>query len=287
MSTIIGVDFSGAQDERQSGTWVAQGRLEDNGALLLDSVYPILRDDLYNLLITVEPPAVVALDFPFGLPNVFLKALRIYTNTLQGVWSRAHRIPFDQFGHECTNFDTHPKRVGDQCYPVSESALNKRLVPMTYRGIEMLHKLTTARPNRWWIPPRDSGDTPPDRVTLLEVMPGALLYTIGLNRSTAKGYKKAKDALKTRCRVINRLLEYAEAEFEAVNLVEFRRGCIANADYLDAVIAIVAAALWARNEDDSLHRPEDHENPAVLEAARLEGWIYAPNPPDGGNPRNC
>ena len=73
-TTIIGVDFSGAKNEHKSAkTWVAQGRLNDAGELTLDSVQPMLRADLYNLLAQVEPPAVAAMDFPFGVPRSLIE----------------------------------------------------------------------------------------------------------------------------------------------------------------------------------------------------------------------
>ena len=64
MTTIIGVDFSGARDDRN--TWVTQGRLTSEGTLLFDGSQPVRREDLFELLATVPTPAVAALDFPFG-----------------------------------------------------------------------------------------------------------------------------------------------------------------------------------------------------------------------------
>lgn len=291
-TTIIGVDFSGAQDEGK--TWIARGSLTDGGKMILNIVHPIRREDLHDLLLDVPTPAVVALDFPFSLPSVFLNQLRIRTNTMNGVWPHIANMPLGSYQNpnvgtyrqRCSAFGTHPKRTGDECYTVSMSALNTRLVPMTYHGIKMLDRLSTAQRSRWWIPPRDIGPAPVDKVVLLEVMPGALLWAIGLDYGTVKGYKGATGALDTRERVINRLSEYAEVELGIQHLPDWRLGFRANDDSLDAVVAYVAAALWTIDEN-LFHRPEDHRDAAVLQAARLEGWIYAPNPPEGGNPRNC
>ena len=73
MTTIIGVDFSGARSDRN--TWLTQGKLIDDCALLLDGARPIRRADLYDLLFTVSTPAVAALDFPFGVPSLFARFL--------------------------------------------------------------------------------------------------------------------------------------------------------------------------------------------------------------------
>ena len=292
MTTIIGVDYSGAQDEGK--TWIARGSLTDGGEVILNVVHPIRREDLHDLLLAVPTPAVVALDFPFSLPSVFLDQLCIRTNTMNGVWPHIADMLLGSsknpnvgtYRQRCGGFGTHPKRTGDECYTVSMSALNTRLVPMTYHGIKMLDRLSAAKPNRWWIPPRDIGPAPVDRTVLLEVMPGALLWSIGLDYGTVKGYKGAAGALDTRERVIHRLSEYAKAALGIPHLLDLRLGFRANDDSLDAVVAYVAAALWAR-DDNLFHRPEDHQDPAVLAAARLEGWIYAPNPPEGGNPPAC
>ena len=271
MTTIIGVDFSGARPDKN--TWAAQGRLHPNGALLLDSVQPIRRDDLYDLLAGISTPAVAALDFPFGVPSVFLDHLHIPADTksMKEVWPHITAMSLDQYRDKCRSFGTHPKRTGDKRYSVNMSALNSRLVTMTYRGIEMLHKLDTAYPNRWWIPPLDAGETSVDRTTLLEVMPGALLCSIGLDYAKVKGYKSATGALDTRDGVINRLAEYANAELGIPNLLDFRWGFRANDDCLDSVVAAVGAAMWARDSSRFLH-PTDDE----LADAQLEGWIYAP-----------
>ena len=272
--TIYGVDFSGAGVEGK--TWIAEGRLPLTGHPTIDHIYPILRDDLYELLQNASSSTVVALDFPFGLPRVFLESLGIRANTMAEVWARVANIDFDRYKGKCKNFGHHPKRMCDRWYPASMSSLNSRLVPMTYRGIEMLHKLSEAYPNRWWVPPMDCGQDPVERVTLLEVMPGALLQSIGLDYATVKGYKAAAGSLDTREIVMNRLSNYAKAELEMPNLLDFRRSFRANDDCLDAAIAAVAAMLWARN-------PVQFRHPNVEEQAnaQLEGCIYAPTPQVG------
>lgn len=264
--TIIGVDFSGARAEGK--TWVSEGRLLSDNRLTIDHVQPFLRDDLSEFLQEVPLGTVVALDFPFGLPKVFLESLGIHVDTMKEAWHYIAAMSFNEYKNECKAFGTHPKRTGDKHYSVSLSALNSRLVPMTYRGIEMLHTLDKACLNRWCIPPLDSVDAPTDRITLLEVMPGAFLSAIGLDWATVKGYK-GTDSLSARDRVINRLADYEE--IKATNLLHFRTGFRANDDCLDSVVATFAAALWANDRRPFLH-PIGEELPD----ATLEGWIYAP-----------
>ncbi len=269
MAKVIGVDFSGAKAEGK--TWVAEGHLPSTGRLIIDCVQPILRNDLLELLQSAAPSTVIALDFPFGLPRVFLESLSIHANTMKDVWPHIVDISIDRYKDKCKSFGTHPKRTGDKLYSVSISALNSRLVPMTYRGIEMLHNLHKAHANRWCIPPLDSCEIPADRVTLLEVMPGAFLWSIGFDRATVKGYKNAADSLNTRDDVIKKLCEYAEIKIP--NLSGFRWGFRANEDCLDSLVAAIAAAKWAQNPD-YFRKPDTDE----LADAKLEGWIYAPRP---------
>ena len=269
MTTIIGVDFSGAQNDNK--TWMAKGRLTEGGGLQLDSVQPILRTDLCDLLATVPTPAVAALDFPFGVPSVFVDRLCPGAETMPDVWQAVAGMSLDQYKVKCRNFGKHPKRMGDKHYPVSISALNTRLVPMTYYGTKMLLQLRTGASSRYLVPPLDSDRTSHGKVTLLEVMPGALLRSIGVEYDIVKGFKNAANALDNRDIVINRLSDFAKSEFKMTNLLDFRLGFRANDDCLDAAVAAVAAALWTKCPSRLKH-PSDKERAT----AQLEGWIYAP-----------
>ncbi len=271
---ILGVDFSGAVADDK--TWLAEGRLSSTECMIIDRVQPILRDDLLVLLKEVPESTVVALDFPFGLPKVFLEAESIQADTMADVWPKIAGMALNEYKRKCRNYGTHPKRTGDKCYSVSMSALNSRLVPMTYYGITMLYKLDAECRDRWWIPPLHSGAAPPNRVTLLEVMPGAVLHSsMGFDYAIAKGYKNATGSLAARHTIVEGLSQSSSLEIS--NLKDFRWGFRANDNCLDAVIAAVAAALWAKNQT-SFCRPEDYADDAVLKSARLEGWIYAPRP---------
>ena len=276
---VIGVDFSGAKEEGK--TWVTEGHMTMAGCLVIDRILPILRDDLIELLQNAHPSTVVALDFPFGLPRAFLESIGVRTDAMDEVWPKIAAMSRNDYEAKCKNFGSHPKRIGDKLYSVSISALNTRLVPMTYFGMKMLKKLREANTDRWWIPPLDTGQMPPDRITLLEVMPGAFLWSIGFDWATLKGPQGYKRSLDTRDRLVDQLC--GKATIEIPNLPDFRWGFRANDDCLDSAIAALAAASWATHQDSFLHPQEDE-----WDDAQLEGWLYAlGTPPPNPEPPPC
>ena len=114
-----------------------------------------------------------------------------------------------------------------------------------------------------------------ETVTLLELMPGALLKSIGL---PYKGYKKGRAALELRDEILGGLAEASGVELP--NLDRVRMACRANDDCLDAVVAATGAAAWAKDASRFHHPGDDDE----LEDAALEGWIYVPrNAGSGGS----
>ena len=250
---------------------MTEGHMPTAGCLIIDRVQPILRDDLFELLQNAHPSTVVALDFPFGLPRAFLESIGIRTDAMSEVWPMISAMSRNDYEAKCKNYGSHPKRMGDKLYSVSMSALNTRLVPMTYFGMKMLKKLHEANTGRWWIPPLDTGQAPPDRITLLEVMPGAFLWSIGFDWATLKGPQGYKRSLDMRDHLISQLC--AKATIEILNLSDFRWGFRANDDCLDSAVAALAAATWATQPDAFLH-----PTPEELDDAMLEGWIYATRP---------
>ena len=67
---ILGVDFSGAQTDRN--TWLARGSLRGN-TLSFDSCRPVKRAKLTDELAKCAGPTVAALDFPFSVPREFAR----------------------------------------------------------------------------------------------------------------------------------------------------------------------------------------------------------------------
>ena len=277
MTTIIGVDFSGAKEDRN--TWITQARLKPDGVLLFDSAQPARRSDLFDLLATVPTPGVAALDFPFGVPVEFARHLNPNNPPadMPDLWRSVAAINPDDFTAARNNFvERHgePKRAGDAArFPESYSPLhrvNPNMVPMTCHGINLLHRLHQTYPNRWHVPPLKPTAAPDDTVTLLELMPGAFLKAVGL---PYKGYKKSGRALERRDRIIDGLTEKSGVLLP--NLADVSMGCRANDDCLDSVVAAVAASAWAL--DATRFR---HPEPQELPNAKLEGWIYVPKSPD-------
>ncbi len=275
MTTIIGVDFSGARSDKN--TWVARARLGNDGSLVLESAQSIRRDDLYHLLAHIPVPAVVALDFPFGVPAQFASFLspRRLPSDMPGIWEIIASITVDEFIRERNRFvmqHGEPKRAGDQKYhPESYSPLhtvNPNMLPMTYQGIRLLRRWHEEQPYRWWVPPLQFATPDDAAVTLLELMPGALLKSLGL---PYKGYKRGRDSINRRRGILDNLA--ATSGVMLPNLESLRADCMANDDCLDSVVAAVGAAMWSQNPDRFRH-PADDELPD----AQLEGWIYVPKP---------
>lgn len=121
---------------------------------------------------------------------------------------------------------------------------------------------------------------------LLESMPGAVLRALGLPH---KAYKNGRHATAIREQLLNRLPECSGVPIS--NLHEMRDGFMRSHDCLDSLVAAIAAALWQRDPScfrhpattAGVHPPAGRRraSPASmaiseLEAARIEGWIYAP-----------
>ena len=275
MTTIIGIDYSGSREDRN--TWVTQGHLDADGTLVFDRAQPARRDDLYALLSTTPVPAVAALDFPFGVPAEFANFLSPGDPLIEmpDLWRVVAGFGLDDFVAARNAFvakQGEPKRAGDAVYfPESFSPLhnvNPNMVPMTCHGIQMLQRLHLDIPNRWLVPPLESEVSPADAVTLLELMPGAFLKSVGL---PFKGYKKGRRALELRTVICDELA--ASAGLQLANLDALRMACRANDDCLDSVVAAVGAATWALEGNRFRHPTADE-----LANACLEGWIYVPQP---------
>ena len=280
MTTIIGIDYSGARDDRS--TWVARGHLTPDNEFELYSAQPARREDVLETLATAPTPVVAAIDFPFGVPHEFANLLNAGGNieAMPDVWRTIADMSLDDFIKFRDAFVDRfgePKRAGDAAYfPESFSPLHKanpNMLPMTYHGIKTLYECYRYSLSRWSVPPLESPTDPTDTATLLETMPGAFLNAIGFERSVTKGYKRARLAVQRRDFIINNLA--AKSGIALPTLGRVRMGCRANDDCLDAMVAAVAASAWAQNPA-RFHHPNADE----LATAKLEGWIYAPQSPE-------
>lgn len=279
MTNVIGIDFSGAKHDRD--TWAAYGRLTSDGALIFEGVNMIRRKDVVNLLIAVSTPAVAAIDFPFSVPQEFaeflntgdeLKAMPDVWRTMEGMSLEDFYAARDAF---VNHFGIEPKRAGDAAhFAESFSPLHKvspNMLPMTYWGISMLRELFRKDSSRWILPPMEPSGSLAESVTLLETMPGAFLKAIG---TIYKGYKKPRSVL-LRDERRNAILDAMQRNsgIALPNLSDLREGCIENDNCLDAVVAAVVAARWAQGAS-GFSQPSRDE----LGGAKIEGWIYVPQP---------
>ena len=199
------------------------------------------------------------------------------------LWAAAAAMEFEEFMSMRDDFVAghgEPLRLGDLYFPECYSCLHKtnpNMVPMTFRGMQMLDGLWRAG---CLVPPLPGqGRSGP---LLLESMPGAALRAYGL---PFKGYKKGRHSTELRRKILDGL--EACSGVRIGNLARFNDQCIGSDDCLDSVVAAVTACLWDRDQNlfrlpqngpgDATRRggtPGPYEN--ELGTARLEGWLYAP-----------
>ena len=163
------------------------------------------------------------------------------------------------------------------------------MIKMTFMGMQMLHSLRQAGCR---VPPLDDGEC--NGATLLEVMPGAALRAFRLPDKGYKGNQNVK-AFENRQRIIRELPK--SSKVNVINLHDLSDEAMFSDDALDSMVATVAAAKWAMDgSDDAFTKPSKQNkvadalvkykgsrriSPGIKhlteeEAARREGWIYAP-----------
>ena len=279
-TTILGVDFSGAKSDKN--TWVTRGTLSAN-SLEISSCEPTPRAELALLLGSAPKNTIAALDFPFSVPKEFSSYLLPSAEDMPELWNATANMEFQDFMALRDGFvleHGEPYRRGDLYFPECYSCLHKanpNMVPMTFRGMQMLDGLWRSGCR---VPPLPNETrTGP---LLLESMPGAALRALGL---PFKGYKKGQNALSLRRQILDGLGTMSGVGLP--NFSRFRDYCLESDDCLDSVAAAVAACLW--NSDPTMFRlPQDgpgdvsrrggtpNPNENELRTAQLEGWLYAP-----------
>ena len=276
MTTIVGIDYSGARDDRN--TWVARGQVISDGVLRLESAEMTPRQEVTDLLTSVRRTTVAGIDFPFGLPRHFAEFLTTRPLvTMLDLWRAMSDLSLSDFISARDAYVRRfgePKRAGDEAhFKESYSPLHKvnpNMLPMTYYGIRMLREVQWKNPENCVVPPVPTLDIDMGQsLTVLETMPGAFLRSIG---TIYKGYKKPQSTqLRDERRI--KILDALEnrAGVKILNLSQFRQECLASDDCLDSIIAAITAARWAL--DPSTFR---HPDSSEFRAASLEGWIYVP-----------
>lgn len=284
--TIVGVDFSGAKADNATG--ITKALLKDDMKLDITDCYTITRDALTSFLIEKknDSNAVIAMDFPFGVPKSFSQTEFEFQGTLmQEMWEKVAEL-VDLPGYIAKlrprlrkegDLQKFSKllRQGDRThFSAAYSPLNPaspEMFAMTLYGMKMLHTLWSE--SNFRVPPLDSnGRSGP---VLLETMPGVLLNRFCL---PSENYKRKNQSNcghpeKVRREILAGLNEQSRVPLQIsdANL----KKCEDNDNCLDSLVAAIGAAMWAKDES-LFHRPEDHQEPAVLDYAKVEGWIYAP-----------
>ena len=267
-TTILGVDFSGAKSD--SSTWVATGEVTKGNIKVL-SYRRITRLDLVELLKGLPFPTTAAMDFPFSLPETFARYVTPAALSMPDVWQAIHKTELGDFISARDEFVSEHgeiKRWGDSFFPESYSCLHKanpNMLPMTFRGMQMLHELWKQNP---YIPPL-APTSATTELTLLEAMPGAALKALGL---PYKGYKNGVNADQLRKTILAGLQQ--QLELDTSNVTNLFDDCATNHDCLDSLVALIVAALWNINRSAFLKPPKfPHPNSKL---PQIEGWLFAP-----------
>ena len=297
--TIVGVDFSGARQDKN--TWMTKGFLETEdscelkrGSLMLLSCESISREKLTEQLKELPGDAVAALDFPFSVPIAFSEYLGYPNSDMPDLWQAAATMEQAEFIAQRDEFvkeNGELLRAGDLHVPGCFSCLHKtnpNMVPMTFHGMKILS--TLWKRTNLQVPPLKF----PERkgAVMLEVMPGAALNAFELPN---KGYKGGQNAFELRMKILRGLRRVSDVK--VINLPAFHEECMFSDDALDSIVAAVVAALWAMNESENAFRKPSKRHtvadafakysgkrkisPGIgflteQEAARKEGWIYVP-----------
>ena len=178
--------------------------------------------------------------------------------------------------------------------PLKTQGLN--MLPMTFRGMEMLYHLWKCEKPRFRVLPLS--EVGRDGPTLLETMPGVWLRSFILPyEKYKKSYKDKQVARQNREKILTGLSDKTKTGLTLTYLGRIYDTCSKYDDGLDSLVAAIAAALWVEKRETFL---EPHRSRRVLEssadpkrkrrispgaktmtekkAAQLEGWIYAPKP---------
>lgn len=278
--TIWGVDYSGAKN---NDPWITTAVLKEN-SLTLESCFSLPREELTQRLSALKggSNAIIGLDFPFGVPKPFAESEFGFDGTLMSeMWEKVATLddlpdyierirPRLRKGGDLQRFNKL-LREGDRTnFPEAYSPLNPaapEMFAMTFFGMRMLHTLWTE--SDCVVPPLDhNGRTGP---VLLETMPGAILRAFSLPAANYKRKNKTNGGYpeKVRSEILAGLKELAPIQMQVPDSI--LQECMNNHDCLDSLVAAIGAAMWAQNPEQ-FRRP----GPDELNAARLEGWIYAP-----------
>ena len=285
MTNILGVDFSGAKTNNRTevtkAIWL-DGVLKVEAYEPLPRKLPFVHEALQKRILNLPHDAIVALDFPFSVPQPFALELAPCASTMPNVWCAAvEKIKeFHIFKNLRDSFvKSHGEmmRRGDVHFGGPFSPLhefNPSMLQMTFHGMKMLHNLWKEGCR---VPPL-SHQTHKGQI-LLETMPGVLLRSFALPARNYKTENKTNGAnpRKKREEILEGLEDpQCKSGIKIQISDETRRQCLSNADCLDSLVAAIGAAMWAKDKSQFLHPRKSIDTKEEFQAAQLEGWIYAP-----------
>ena len=287
MVKIIGVDFSGAQTDKN--TWITEGELAGGSLKITDcrDCRSIKRKELTELLKCESNDTVAAMDFPFSVPLAFAKELaekegKGPVSRMPDLWGIVAEMDYSRFEKLRNSFvKRHGEmmRRGDVNFGGPFSPLHSvrpAMLQMTFHGMRMLHELWNAGCS---VPPLP--ECARKEPTLLETMPGVLLRSFGLPAENYKNKNKTNGGCpqKIRRQILDGLKDKSCVSGIALSIPnDIDKKCINNHDGLDSLVAAVGAAMWVRYKSRFLIPRKSIPQSEELQAARLEGWIYAPRP---------
>lgn len=285
---IVGVDFSG--NEKSNATGYTEGRLL-KGILSIEACERIsgsraaahkkLEDKLMKVA-RKDSGAVVAIDVPFAIPREFAIELakqerKHPPGIMTDVWEIVSTMEYNRF-KECRDsfVDRHGDllRHGDTVFGGPFSPLRSNIPSiwqMTFYGMKMLHRL---RQNGFRVRPLPDGKC--NGPILLETHPGVLLRNFGFSPKKYKDSNslKNKKLKSVRCRKLDALPDKSGARLKIAE--QFRAKCINDDNCFDSLVAAIGAAKWTMDKSQFVHPRAVISPREEINAARLEGWIYAP-----------
>ena len=189
------------------------------------------------------------------------------------IWRVCHDIEYNEFLRLRDSFVCQHKELPrsvdtDLSGPLSPLKTGgPNMLPMTFRGMEMLNDLWHDEHVRFRVPPLSEGKR--NGPTLLETMPGVVLRVFKLPHQNYKGSKNDLVSRRNRECILAGLKTRTHLTIRVSSNLEEK--CLDYHDGLDSLIAAFCAALWV-DEKIPFRIPTSDR----LIAAQLEGWIYAP-----------
>ena len=263
MTSVLGVDFSGASDAGRK-IWVAEGAQTEDGALALTRCVPAVDLPGGGLAPEIAVPALaryiaqtkdarVGCDFPFGLPRDLVTARSWRSFALRYAAEFANAESFRTIMRARHDAIEH-KRMTDRIAGTPFNSYNLRLYRQTWWGITGVVD-PLVRANRAIVRPQQKLSV--GKSVLLEVCAACTLKSIDLYPPY-----KGRDPQHRRAR--SRILDFLIDRGRLVAPTRRLRSLLLDnegGDALDAVIGAVAAA-----RADLAKEPDPYQ--------RVEGRVY-------------